>query len=187
LRFSAGLKLVDFARDDVDVAIRFGQRRDPEHYCKPLLSEYMAPMVAPELAAQITTPQDLTKLPLIGQDDTSFLQPPANWRSFFAALGIEATPSGPRFSQADHAVDAALSGAGAVLGRLSLTEAHLREGRLVIPVPYAMHTGGSYRLVCPRGNETRPQVAQFMDWVAREMEGIAAPFEGLTFVNELPE
>lgn len=183
LRFSAGLRLVDFARDDVDVAIRFGQHFDDALYSREIMSEWMAPMVSPELAEGITTPDDLAKLPLIGQDDISFLQPPANWSSFFGHLGIGAEPHGPRFSQADHAVDAALSGAGAVLGRLSLTEAHLRDGRLVIPIPFAIQTGGSYRLVCPRGTETRPQVAQFMDWVARETAGIDIYSSGLTFLN----
>lgn len=183
LRFSAGLRLVDFARDDVDVAIRFGQTFDAGLFSREIISEWMAPMVTPDLAAEIKTPQDLLTLPLIGQDDTSFLRPAVNWQSFFAALGVDAEAHGPRFSQADHAVDTALSGAGAVLGRLSLTETHLREGRLVIPVPYAMKTGGSYRLVCPLGAETRPQVAKFMEWVARETEAIDTYSQDLTFVN----
>lgn len=187
LRFAAGLRLVDFTRDDVDVAIRFGQHFDEALYSKEIISEWVAPMVTPELAVKIATPTDLAKLPLIGQDDISFLKPPVNWGSYLKALGVEADLHGPRFSQADHAVDAALSGAGAVLGRLSLTEAHLREGRLVIALPYAMKTGGSFRLVCPHGSETRPQVAKFMEWVLRETAGIDTYAGGLTFINGPPE
>jgi len=43
-----------------------------------------------------------------------------------------------RFSQADHAVDAALTGGRAILGKLSLTETYLRDGRLVMPLNWAL-------------------------------------------------
>lgn len=184
LRFSASLRIVDFARDDVDLAIRFGQGFDDGLYSRTIIDEWMAPMMTPELAAQIKTPEDLLELPLIGQGDISFLKPPANWESFLARAGVEAkVPKGPQFSQADHAVDAALAGGGAVLGRLSLTEGHLAEGRLVMPLKIALRTGGSYRLVCPKGTETRPQVAQFMDWVMRQTRGMDIYSKDLTFLD----
>lgn len=184
LRFSASLRIVDFSRDDVDLAIRFGQSVDEALFSQPILDEWMAPMVTPELAHDITTPQDLLQLPLIGQGDINFLDPPVNWRTFLARAGVEGeAPTGPQFSQADHAIDAALAGGGAVLGRISLTEGHLSEGRLVMPLPLAIRTGGGYRLVCPKGGETRPQVAQFMDWVMRQTKGMGRFADGLTFLD----
>ncbi|PTX57354.1 LysR family transcriptional regulator [Litoreibacter ponti] len=185
LRFSASLRIVDFARDDVDLAIRFGQSVDASLYSKPIIDEWMAPMVTPDLAKKIKRPEDFLNLPLIGQGDISFLDPPVNWQSFLARAGVtEDVLPGPQFSQADHAIDAALAGGGAVLGRISLTEAHLKEGRLVMPLPLAVRSGGGYRLVCPKGGETRPQVAQFMDWVLRQTEGMDQLAHGLTFLDK---
>jgi LysR family glycine cleavage system transcriptional activator len=173
LRFSAGLRLVDFARDDVDVAIRFGQDFNETLFSKTLIEDWVAPMMSPELASRIGNLTDLRKLPLLHQDDTRFLNPPINWESYFATVKVPYSEEhGPRFSQADHAVDAALAGGGVVLGRLSLTETYLLDGRLVMPDKRVLKTGGSYRIVCPTGHERRPQVARFIEWVVREMSGM---------------
>jgi len=185
LRFSAGLRLVDFARDDVDVAIRFGQDFDEALYSKTLINEWVAPMMSPELAETEAELVDLQKMTLLHQEDISFLKPPIDWAAYFAAAGVPYIDEhGPRFSHADHAIDAALAGGGVVLGRLSLAEAYLRDGRLVMPVKLGLNTGGSYRIVCPKGHETRPQVARFIEWVLREMAGMGAVAQGVEFLPE---
>ncbi|GFE66369.1 LysR family transcriptional regulator [Litoreibacter roseus] len=175
LRFAAGLRIMDFARDDIDVAIRFGRGGDDASlYSRPIIKEWSIPMMTPELAHKVKIPEDLRALPLLHQDDTQFLKPDLTWDAYFDAVGIgPASGQGTRFSQADHAVDAALAGAGAVLGRASLTEAHLREGRLVMPLKQAIWAHADYRIVCPIGTETRPHVARFIDWVLEETASIA--------------
>ena len=176
LRFSASLRLMDFARDEIDVAIRFGQDSDDKGLVSvPILEEWWAPMVTPVLAERVETPADLAQLPLIHQEDTRFLAKPRDWPTWFAAAGLPPPPDGgPRFSQADHAVGAALAGAGAILGRISLTEGALRDGRLVMPFPLSLRGGAGYRLVHQPGAEGRPQVAAFRDWVLAEMAEVAA-------------
>lgn len=185
LRFSASLRMMDFARDDVDVAIRFGQSADEEElYALTIIDEWMAPMVAPDLAAQIQSPQDLAHVPLLHQDDTGFLHPKRDWPTYFKYAGVTSpSEAGPRFSQADHAVDAALAGAGAVLGRISLTEAHLREGRLVMPLKQAMKANATYRIICPHGTEKRPQVERFMNWVVAETACVQEFEADLQFID----
>ncbi len=185
LRFSASLRIMDFTRDDVDVAIRFGQSADdPELYSKTIIEEWVAPMVSPNLAERITSPADLAELPLLHQEDTSFLKPPRDWNSYFAVVKVPPPrETGTKFSQADHAVDAALAGAGAILGRISLTESHLREGRLVMPLKTAMHANATYRIVCPAGMEKRPQVERFIDWVTAETACIESFTPDLQFID----
>ena len=91
-------------------------------------------MMSPALAAEFGTGEGMAEVPLIHQDDIRFLSPAVDWPAWFAQAGLpERNWTGQRFSQADHALDAALSGAGAVLGRGSLTNRMLREGRLVAP------------------------------------------------------
>lgn len=186
LRFSASLRMMDFARDDVDVAIRFGQSKDdPDLFSVTVINEWMAPMMASSLAEKLSGPEDLAKLPLLHQDDTAFLKPKRDWPTYFGMIGVASpTETGTKFSQADHAIDAALAGAGAVLGRISLTEAHLRDGRLVMPFKKAMWTNAAYRIVCPKGNETRPQVARFIEWVRAETARLTEFETDLEFLDK---
>ncbi|MEM9434263.1 MAG: transcriptional regulator GcvA [Pseudomonadota bacterium] len=187
LRFSATLRLMDFARDDVDLAIRFGQGHDDELYSKTIIEEWVTPIMAPDLALRVKTLDDLRNLPLLTQDDTSFLTPPINWRSFFETAGL-APPraGGTRFSQADHAIDAAVAGAGAILGRISMSEGHLRDGSLVSPLPEAMYMNATYRMVCPPGAQARAHVARFIHWVEDQTASLEALKDGKVFLNACP-
>jgi LysR family glycine cleavage system transcriptional activator len=184
LRFSASLRLMDFDRDDVDVAIRFGLPRDEPGLSSHVLTrEWVAPMMSPELAHAYPDPADLAGAPLLHQDDITFLKPAIDWSAWFRAAGLEPRlPAGARFSQADHAIDAATAGGGVVLGRISLAERDLREGRLVVPYDIGLTTEAVYRVVYPAGAETRPQVRTFIDWLEQEVKGLDAYSDGMRFI-----
>ena len=170
LRFSASLKMMDFGRDAIDVAIRFGYGPDTGLYSLPLAEEWVCPVMTPALAERYPTPQSLTEAPLIFDDSINFLEPRSDWETWFRAMGIDFAPThGPRFSQADHAVDAALAGVGVVLGRRALVVKELDEGRLVAPFPTALDTGVRFRFLCADGAQTRPQIAAFRDWIIAEI------------------
>lgn len=172
LRFSASLRIMDFDRDEIDLAIRFGFGPDEGLYSRPLLHEWATPMMSPELARQITRMEDLRHATLLHQDDIAFLKPDVDWDAFFLVAGLGPAPTnGPRFSQADHANDAAAAGAGVVMGRTSLAAREVAEGRLVAPFDLALTTRAHYRILCPPGTETRPQVAAFLEWIFREAAG----------------
>lgn len=185
LRFSASLNMVDFDRDGVDVAIRFGQGQDPGLYSLPLMDEWLTPMVTPQLAKEVKHPADLKKLTLLQDDQTTFIKPAVDWAAWFSRAEVSFDPSdmhGPRFNQADHAVGAALAGAGALMGRVSLTETALNDGRLVMPFDLSLKSGATYRIVCPEGQEARPQVAAFIAWVLSQLDDIKSLAQGRRFV-----
>ena len=174
LRFSAGLRIMDFDRDEIDVAIRFGYGPDPGLYAIPLAVEWVMPVMTPELARRYPTPQSLKDAPLLFDDSIDFLRPKCDWQMWFRAVGIDFNPThGVRFSQADHAVDAALAGAGIVLGRRALVIKDLSEGRLVAPFKTAISTKAHFRFLCPEGAENRPQVKAFRDWILQEIEKLS--------------
>ena len=188
LRFSASLKIMDFGRDNIDVAIRFGYGPDPGVYSLPLAEEWVTPVMIPALAAQYPTAESLRDAPLILDDSTTFLDPPADWNTWFSAMGV--TPpiiQGPRFSQADHAVDAALAGVGVVLGRRALVIKDLAEGRLIAPYPTAIPTGARFRFICPEGAENRPQIAAFREWMLQEIDKTADVNATITVLEPRPE
>lgn len=175
LRFSASLRAVDLARDAVDVAIRFGYGTDAGLYSIPLAQEWVTPVMVPELAKRFPTPESLQNAVLITDESIDFLERPADWPAWFNAMGL-APPAlnGPRFSQADHAVDAALAGIGVALGRRAVVIKDLADGRLVAPYGKAMSTGARFRFLCLEGAETRPQIDAFKKWILREIDKTAA-------------
>ncbi|MEO1537125.1 MAG: transcriptional regulator GcvA [Pseudomonadota bacterium] len=173
LRFSASLRIVDFDRDDVDLAIRFGPNPGRSLFSRALADEWATPMMAPELAARIETPDELKSIPLLTDDVSEAIRPSIGWNTWFAAAGRGPVEShGARFNQADHAVNAAVAGTGAIMGRGSLTASALHDGRLVMPFKLSLRTASKYRLVCPHGAETRPHVAAFMDWIDEEASSL---------------
>lgn len=134
LRFSASLKMVDLNRDGVDVAIRFGTGKDEEMFSKLLAKEWICPVMTPEVAAKYPSPESLKEAPLIFDDSIAGIRPSADWPTWFRMMNIDFAPThGVRFSQADHAVDAALAGMGVALGRRSLVVKDLHDGALWLP------------------------------------------------------
>ena len=184
LRFFASLRLMDFARDEVDVAIRFGTEVDPGLYSLTLAEDWVAPVMAPALAQKYKTPESLVDAPLIFDDSIGFLRPKRDWEAWFRAMGINFAPThGPRFSQADHAIDAALAGVGVVLGRRALVVKDIADGRFVLPFPQALMTGAQFRFLCPEGTEDRPQVKAFREWMVKEIGKTTYITDGLSFLS----
>ena len=173
LRFSASLRILDFQRDDIDVAIRFGYAKDEGLYSQVLIQDWIAPMMTPALAKTYDTPEKLLSAPLIFDDSVDFLNPRADWVQWFRANGLPAPNlKGAHFSQADHAVDAALTGGGVALARSTVAAGGLIDGQLVAPFDIALTTDAHFRFVCPKGHETKPHVAVFAEWLGTEIAEI---------------
>ena len=183
LRFSASLRFMDFGRDAIDVAVRFGYETKEDLYVLPLAEEWVSPVMTPDLVEQFPTPGDQINAPLIFDDSINFLKPSCDWEAWFYAAGIDFKPEhGPRFSQADHALDAALSGVGVVLGRRALVVKDIADGRLAAPYKLALRTGGRFRFLCLNGAENRPQIAAFRDWMLEEIEKTAHVTDAMDLV-----
>ncbi|KUF10505.1 transcriptional regulator GcvA [Pseudoponticoccus marisrubri] len=184
LRFVAGLHMMDFDRDEIDVAIRYGYGADEGMYSLHLIDEGITPVMRPELAERFPTPASLAEAPLIQDGSHDFMDPPAGWDVWFRANGLGAPPvPSTRFSQADHALDATLTGSGIVLTRTSLAQSYLATGQLVAPYEIALTTRARFRFLCKLGVEKRPQVAAFRDWLLSEIRALPTGLEGKTLVS----
>lgn len=173
LRLSASLKMLDFGRDDVDVAIRYGYDEDPDLYYEDLGEEWATPMAAPTLAETLRAPEDLRTATLLVDEVSESLDPIVGWRSWFHAAGLEYTDHPiASFNSPAPAVSAAISGAGVLMGRVSLTDGALRDGRLVMPFDLSIKAAKSYRIVCPKGAHDLPHVRAFMDWIRAEYDAM---------------
>jgi LysR family glycine cleavage system transcriptional activator len=174
LRFVASLRLMDFDRDEIDAAIRFGPAREEEGlFSRTLWTDWLLPLCAPQRAAGLSRPSDLAGHPLLHDDSLRAFPDAFDWRGWLRAAGAEGVDPdrGPRFSNADHALDAAADNAGVVLGRLLLAERDLAAGRLAAPFALPLPLGAEYRFVCPAGAEGSPRIAAFLAWLE---EGMAA-------------
>ncbi len=174
LRFAASLNMVDLSRDEVDVAIRFGYGPDGGLFSHPLSEEWITPVMTPQLAERYPTPEALLTAPLIADHSIDFLHPRCDWAAWFRSAGIDANP-GPTlsFNQSDHALDAALAGAGVALGRRFFVSKDVFEGRLVAPYGQAISTRAHFRFLCAIGRETRPEIRALLDWMLEEIEKTA--------------
>ncbi|MFK7940448.1 MAG: transcriptional regulator GcvA [Roseovarius sp.] len=171
LRFSASLQLVDLDHAEIDVALRFSSTIDDRYFNLPVRKEWMTPVMTPEMAERYPTLESLVEAPLIHDESLNALRPVPNWATWFHTMGIDADVShGPRFSNADHAVDAAVSGTGVALGRRAIILQDLLEGRLVAPFKTAIEINARFYFVCLKDAADRPHVKAFREWFFAEIE-----------------
>ena len=132
------------------------------------------PMVSPELAERLSLkdPQDIRRAPLIHDDSLmTWFQRIPSWADWFSRVGIDPSESnrGTRFSSyGDQAIDAAVGGAGVLLGRVGLAENDLAAGRLVCPFGPSIDLDLNYYAVCEAGAEETPTIAAFLNWIRQE-------------------
>jgi LysR family transcriptional regulator, glycine cleavage system transcriptional activator len=166
LRVSAATHYVDFARDDVDIAIRHGDGNWPGLDVQRLYSERLFPVCSPKLVAgrnRITKAADLLKFPLLRLEDAK------NWTRLLVAAGVKATVGpGPVLNRASMLIDAAIDGQGIALARTALAAWDLINGRLVRPVDVSLRMADTYWIVCPKAVSDVPKIATFRNWVLAE-------------------
>jgi LysR family glycine cleavage system transcriptional activator len=165
VRISTSLALVDFAREDVDIAIRYGRGRWPGVQSSYLVKEDCVPVCSPALAdgdPPLRRPEDLkrhTLLRVTGYDD--------QWRMWLTAAGVSGVePSrGPMFDDDLAALEAAIRGLGVALIGAPIAEGDLSAGRLVTPFALALPDDAAYYVVAPAEGPERPKVKRFRDWL----------------------
>jgi LysR family glycine cleavage system transcriptional activator len=170
VRIAATLELADFERDGVDAAIRVGRGRYPGLVAHRLFGESVVPMCSPALLKgeiPLVVPEDLRHHVLLHFDWPSQEQITPDWDTWLRATevkGVDAT-RGPRFTQPDYAMQAAVEGAGVVLGWRSLAQADLDSGRLTIPFDLPLHMDVAFYLVYPEASAERSKLARFREWL----------------------
>jgi DNA-binding transcriptional LysR family regulator len=182
VRLMTTQRLVDFAREDIDVGIRFGTGKWPGVKVERMFGEVLSPLCGRQFIDRIKTPGDLRSLPLLRTTEEE------EWPIWFAAAGVEAIDviRGPSFDSTRIAVQAATDGLGIVLGPPSLFADDIAAGRLFQPFPLAVETGKSYWFVVPEAWADRPKVKAFHDWIFAEVErsgGVAKPLENTVDTN----
>lgn len=171
---SADMEVVDFAVDDVDLAIRYGGGRYPGLEVELLMEESIIPVCSPRLmtgAHPLRTPQDLQHHPLLhdGSPDTDDVSSP-NWAMWLKAADVDGVDAkrGPKFNQSSLVIEAAVAGKGVALAKSTIALADLEAGRLVAPFDLTTPSTFSYYLVHPASKSRSAAVKAFKKWVREE-------------------
>jgi LysR family glycine cleavage system transcriptional activator len=170
LRISATVALTDFRRDKVDFAIRLGHGSYPGLHAEPLFDEALTPLCSPGLLARkgpLERPDDLRKHRLIHDTSIPGGGDHGAWKRWLNVAGADKVVPyrGDRFTLAEHAMQAAIDGAGVVLGRITLAEGDLVAGRLVRPFKTVLPLDVSYFLVRSGSEPIRREMQCFRDWL----------------------
>ena len=183
-RISATQSLANFTSDGVDIAIRNSRTEVRGLWSKPLIGITLLPVASPRLVAEggLKSPADLANVALIHDDMLGSLTGLPSWSDWLAEAGVEGInlSRGLRFSSPDHALEAAVEGAGVLLAHKALAHDDLRTGRLVAPFALELATQRSFQLACPESHVRRPAVKAFATWISAEVEKMNAETEAMT-------
>ena len=169
VRLSTAQDVIDFAREEADVAIRWGKGDWPGLECHRIMRMNFAPMLSPALAKTIggvNEPADLLKLPIISARDVW-------WRAWFSAAGID-NPSLERFPPNElgtQTFDAqvAMAGQGVAILNPGHFRAEVAAGQLYQPFALTCHDGRDYWLAYPENRRNIQKIRAFRDWILATM------------------
>jgi LysR family transcriptional regulator, glycine cleavage system transcriptional activator len=167
LRVSATMHHVDFAREEVDLAVRHGDGNWPGLDTVRLSSEQLFAVCSPKLLTgrrALGKPADILKYPLIHTDSR------ADWAKWLQAAGLENDKviHGPVLNRASMVIDAAINGQGIALARTTLAAFDLINGRLVRPFAETLRLSKTYWIVCPKATSALPKIVTFRNWLLAE-------------------
>ncbi len=168
VRITTSETLVDLARSDIDIAIRYGMGDWPGLHVERLMAEDRFPVCSPALAVgppRLERLEDLRGQTLIHDEDFF------GWPEWLAAAGVDGVDvaRGPVYSNSNLAVDAAINGDGILLARSVLVTDALAGGRLVKPFDVSQPARMAYYLACTEAALNRPRVAAFRGWLLDEI------------------
>lgn len=167
-------RVIDFARDDFDCAIRTGDGGWPGLVHHFLFRLHFAPLCSPALLpadGSRLQPADLLDLPRLSAEDVW-------WTDWFAAKGVNLAdaPRRPSIRLDSQAIEgaAAMAGQGFAVLAPALWQAEIAAGRLVQPFDDIVFGRGSIWLVYPEYKRNAPKIRAFREWLLAAVADQAA-------------
>jgi DNA-binding transcriptional LysR family regulator len=166
LTMQSGSALVDFRRESVDAALRYGRGQWEGLHSERLFGEWIAPVASPALVAKMAgaDPNDLTGWPPLGDPN------PANrWRDWFARYGGELPHRYvAHFNSFEAQRHAVLEGMGVAMGRMVMSRSLVDAGLLVVLGERYLPVQDAYWLVYPARSREHRGLQVFREWLLAE-------------------
>lgn len=166
---------VDFDRQDIDVALRWGRPRRPAVRADPLPPDPVFPVCSPALVGALGVPagpRDLERFTLL---ETANSLP---WVDWCEAAGFNGFSFRSRlyFSDVNLMLEAASQSQGVCLTSYLMAEQDLRAGRLTALLDARVTTGERIHVLTPSGAPEKPAVTAFRAWIMAEAERSVSGF-----------
>jgi LysR family glycine cleavage system transcriptional activator len=167
VRITTSTSLVDFQRDNVDAAIRYGRGQWAGLRADWLMADELFPVCSPGLIKSdkpLRSPEDLKDHVLLHTSNANS----DDWRLWLTAAGLPTDISkqpGITFDMIFMTIQAAIDGIGVAMGRTSYVQDDIAKGRLVVPFRIALPADAGFYLVAPDGHREARKLAAFRDWV----------------------
>ncbi len=168
VHFTTRLSVFDFASEDLDAAIHYGEGHWPGAITEPLMDEQVLVVTSRRYRdeRQLASPRDLARATL--------LQIPSRPHAFddwLFAKGVDGVDGsrGPRFEHHQMALEAAIAGLGVAVLPAFVVDDELAKGTVVEAFPDTrVRTGKGYWLAYPERRATLPALHAFRAWLLRE-------------------
>lgn len=168
--------VLDLGRPDIDCGIRYGEGHWPGVSVSLIGGQDFQPVCAPMLLERLRRGEDLPHVPVIA-DQTSML----DWPLWLTHAGLDPamTLSGPVYSDASLAFDAAIAGQGVLLAADMMTADAVSDGRLARPFDRPVKGERGYFLATATGRRETKKLRLFREWLATEV-----PDSALGYVDQ---
>jgi LysR family glycine cleavage system transcriptional activator len=173
VRITTSTNLVDFQRDNVDAAIRYGRGQWPGVRADWLMADELFPVCSPVLLngnKPLKCPEDLRDHVLLHTSNANS----DDWRLWLTAAGLPtniSTKPDVTFDLVFMTVQAAIDGVGVAMGRTAYVQDDIAKGRLVVPFRIALPTDAGFYLVSPAGRADSPKLSAFRQWLIASAQG----------------
>ncbi|MDP6190252.1 MAG: transcriptional regulator GcvA [Gammaproteobacteria bacterium] len=164
-----GKQEVDFAREDIDLAVTYGRGYWSGVESYPIMKLDYFPVASPEYLASrppIQTYQQMAEYYLLHDVDHEA------WLAWYRQLGFPdiALKSGYIFDDTNVLIQGAIDGQGFALCSSQFVNDHLQSGSLVKVFEQSLETDYAYYVCCPPSHLKRPGVREFRDWMVAQSE-----------------
>ena len=171
LELTTSLDPVDFARDNIDCAIRLGSGDWPNATSTKLIDNVIVPVCSPQYlkGKKMKTPKDLLACNLL-----HIKRRPNDWNLWFSGIGlsVDSIPQGMMCENSEIAYSAAKEGLGIAMAQYFLVRDDIELGKLVRPVMQSHDCGdNTYYLVMPSNTQQNIHSRKFKEWILTEIEG----------------
>lgn len=171
IRLDASDRLVDFEKEDVDIAIRYGAGNYRGLVSKRLFANYTFPVCSPELTKgkrAVRSPKDLMHHTLLHTEWVSISDTAPHWPTWLKVMGVNVPHAarGPRFTNETMGLQAAIEGQGILLSSTAVATNDLAKGLLVRPFGDMQEANNiTHYLVYPKSHMADPKVQAFCVWI----------------------